>query len=186
MGKVTSELAPAQREWIERQRMFFVATAPGGQDGHVNCSPKGFDTFLVLDERTVAYLDFVGSGIETVAHLRDNGRMCVMFCAFEDKPKILRLHGTGDVVEPGDAEWSALRAGFPEDSRAAERCIIRLRVQRVADSCGYGVPLYDYQGERDEMTQWRDRKGTEGYAEYQRQKNAASIDGLTGLAWVNE
>ncbi|MCR9247348.1 MAG: pyridoxamine 5'-phosphate oxidase family protein [bacterium] len=186
MGSVASALSPAQQDWISQQKMFFVATAPLAAAGHVNCSPKGFDTFRILDEQTVAYLDFVGSGIETVAHLRENGRMCIMFCAFEGQARILRLHGRGEVIEPEHAEFAALRARFAPDSRAAERTVIRLRVERVSNSCGYGVPLYSFEGERDDMTAWRDRKGQVGSADYQRKKNAASIDGLAGLQWVQE
>lgn len=184
MGKVTTTLDERHRAFITAQKMFFVASAPGGTGGHVNCSPKGLDTFRIVDDATVAYLDFTGSGIETVAHVRDNGRLCVMFCAFDGSPMILRLHGEGDVVEPGDPEWRDLRAHFAGDPRAAERAIIRLRVARVAESCGFGVPLYDYRGEREQLTQWGDRKGESGVTEYQRAKNAASIDGLPGLAWV--
>ena len=148
MGNVSSALQDSHRAFLAAQKVFFVATAPSGAGGHVNCSPKGYDSFRIVDDTTVAYLDFVGSGIETVAHVRDNGRICVMFCAFEGKPKIVRLYGVGTVVEPGDAAWSQLRALFPDDSQAAERAIVQIRLTRVADSCGYGVPLYDFVGER--------------------------------------
>src|SRR5262245_33910425 len=126
MGDVFSEITPKLRAFIEAQRLFFIASAPAGPGGHVNLSPKGTDSFRVLDEHTVAYLDFVGSGVETIAHLRENGRVVAMFCAFEGPPKIVRLHGRGDVVEPQDAEFAALRARFPEVPGV--RAVIRIRV----------------------------------------------------------
>ena len=164
--------------------MFFVATAPAGASGRVNLSPKGTDSLRVLDARTIAYLDFVGSGVETIAHLRENGRITVMFCAFAGPPKIVRLHGRGDAVEPGDAEFTALRANFPD--ALGTRAVIRIRVERASDSCGYGVPLYAYEGERNAMGAWAEKKGPDEVVKYQREKNAASIDGLPGLRWVSE
>ncbi len=180
MGKSGDTITATHRAFIAQQQMFFVATAPLAADGLVNLSPKGLDgTFAVLDDTTVAYLDIVGSGIETVAHLQENGRICVMFCAFEGKPNILRLHGTGDVTLPGDAEYDALRRRFADV--AGERSIIRVRVKRVSDTCGFGVPLYDYTGQRTELTDWAQKQGPERLREYKAKKNAASLDGLPGL-----
>jgi len=150
----------------------------------VNLSPKGLDSFAILGPQGVAYLDVVGSGAETIAHLRENGRITVMFCAFAGPPKIVRLHGRGDTVEPGDAEFAALRANFPEALGA--RAVIRVRVERASDSCGYGVPLYGYEGERSAMGAWAEKKGPDGLVKYQREKNSASIDGLPGLRWVGK
>lgn len=180
MAKTFEGIDPKLRAFIDRQKMFFVATAPLTPDGHVNLSPKGLGgTFAVLDDRTIAYLDLTGSGVETIAHLRENGRICVMFCAFEGPPRIVRVHGTGDVVEPSDEEFESLRAHF--DDYPAVRSIIRVRASRISDSCGYGVPLYDYEGERDQLQRWADRKGDDGIVQYQRDNNAESLDGLPSL-----
>lgn len=183
MGSVASVLDDRLRAFVAAQKMFFVATAPSGDGGHVNCSPKGLDSFRVLDPATVAYLDFVGSGVETIAHLRDNGRICVMFCAFDGPPKILRLHGRGSVVEPVDPEFGALLARFEPRPRAAVRSIVTIVVARVAESCGYGVPLYRHEGEREQMTAWCEKKGEQGVLDYQRRKNVRSLDALPGLRW---
>ena len=172
------------RAFIESQKMFFVATAPSGDSGRVNLSPKGLDTFRVLDERTVAYLDFVGSGVETIAHLRENGRIVLMFCAFHGPPNIVRLHGRGEAVEPADPRFESLAAKFPP--APGVRSVIVAHVERASDSCGYGVPLYEYQGERTALGAWAEKKGADALAEYQKQKNAASIDGLPGLRWVSD
>lgn len=177
MGKTYDSLDPKLRGFIARQKMFFVATAPLGSEGHVNLSPKGLDgTFAVLDDHTIAYLDFIGSGVETIAHLRQNGRICVMFCAFDGPPRIVRIHGTGEVVEPSHEEFEALRSEF--DVYPGVRAIIRIRASRISDSCGYGVPLYRYEGERDQLQRWAERKGPEGLADYQRDNNLESLDGL--------
>jgi predicted pyridoxine 5'-phosphate oxidase superfamily flavin-nucleotide-binding protein len=184
MGKVHDVITEPLRAFIEAQRLFFVATAPSGPDGHVNASPKGLDSLRVVDERTVAYLDFVGSGVETIAHLRDNGRIVLMFCAFEGPPKIVRLHGRGEALEPGTPDFEALRPGFPAAVDGSVRSIIRVRVARVSDSCGYAVPLYRFEGDRRQLDDWATKKGPEKLAEYQEKNNAASIDGLPGLKWV--
>ena len=165
--------------FIARQHVFFVATAPLDADGHVNCSPKGLDTFAVLDPSTVAYLDLTGSGVETIAHLRENGRIVVMFCAFDGPPRIVRLHGRGEVVDAGHPEFATLRSRFPEYEGA--RSVIRVRVSRVSDSCGYGVPRLDYAGERTQLQAWARAKGPDGIVEYRAEKNVESIDRLPGL-----
>ena len=183
MGKVRDTIDEQAREFIEAQHVFFVATAPNDPGAHLNLSPKGLATFRVLGPRSVAYLDYPGSGVETIAHLRENGRIIVMFCAFAGSPKILRLHGRGRVAEPSDADFPALLVGFRAPA-APVRAVIVVDVERVSDSCGYGVPLYAYTGERDALFRWAEKKGEQGLAEYQLQKNARSIDGLPGLRWV--
>ena len=180
MAKTYDAIDGKLRAFIEQQKMFFVATAPLTPDGHVNLSPKGLaGTFAILDEQTIAYLDLTGSGVETIAHLRENGRVCAMFCAFEGPPRIVRVHGTGDVVEPHDQEFESLNAHF--DDYPGVRSIIRIRASRISDSCGYGVPLYDHKGERDQLQRWADRKGEDGIARYQRDNNTESLDGLPSL-----
>lgn len=171
------------RAFIEAQRVFFVATAPSAASGRVNLSPKGLDTLRVLDERSVAYLDFVGSGVETIAHLRENGRIVLMFCAFDGPPSIARLHGRGEAIEPGDARFESLVAKFPP--ARGVRSVIQVTVERASDSCGYGVPLFEYQGERSALGAWAEKKGPDGLLRYQEEKNAASIDGLPALRWVS-
>ncbi len=175
MGKVLPRITDGLRGFIERQHVFFVATAPLA-GGHVNLSPKGMDSFRVLDAATVAYLDNVGSGNETAAHVLENGRITVMFCAFEGPPLILRLYGIGRAVLPGDAEWATLAPRFP--ARAGARQILVVELSRVQTSCGEAVPHYAYQGERDELVRWAERKGADGLEAYQREKNVRSIDGL--------
>lgn len=183
MGKTYPGIDPKLVEWIEKQHLFFVATAPLADDGFVNCSPKGLDSFLVVDAHRVAYLDFNGSGVETIAHLRENGRIVIMFCALDGSPKIVRLHGQGRSVEAGDAEFDALRARFTTDNPV--RSIIVVDVTRVSDSCGFGVPVYDYVGERDALTRWAASKDEASLSEYQQAKNRHSLDGLPGLKSAN-
>lgn len=183
MGKTYPEIEPKLASWIGKQHLFFVATAPLADDGFVNCSPKGLDSFCVLDPHTVAYLDFNGSGVETIAHLRENGRIVIMFCALDGSPKIVRLHGQGRSVEPSDAEFAGLRAQFTTDNPV--RSIIVVDVTRISDSCGFGVPVYEYVGERDALTRWATSKDEAGIATYQQQKNRQSLDGLPGLKSAN-
>lgn len=187
MATVFDRIDEQQREWIAARELFFVATAPLAAEGRVNCSPKGpMGTFRVLDDHTVAYLDMVGSGAETVAHLRENGRIVVMFCAFEGPPRILRLHGRGEVVVAEDPRFEELyaRADFeaPHDIEAARRAVILVEVERIADACGYGVPLMSYEGERVHAEKWAEKKlrvgGESGIADYMAEKNVESIDGL--------
>jgi hypothetical protein len=189
MGRVYDRIDEHQRAWIARQPLFFVGTAPRSDDGHVNVSPKGpIGTLRVLDDHTVAYLDVVGSGAETIAHLRENGRIVVMLCAFEGPPRILRLHGRGEAFLPDDPEFPRLLARCEFDEPAAEparRAVIVVDVQRIADSCGYGVPLMRYEGSRPHQDAWAAKKlrvaGPDALADYQAEKNAASIDGLPAL-----
>jgi len=179
MGKAFETLDDDLRAFIARQYVCFVATAPLSADGHVNLSPKGLDTFRVLGPTTVAYLDLTGSGVETVAHLRENGRLTVMFCAFEGRPRILRLYGRGRVVEPRDSDWPAVAAEFP--AMPGVRSVVVLEVERIADSCGYGVPRFEFVADRPQLGDWCEKKGPEGVREYQARKNRVSIDGLPGL-----
>jgi hypothetical protein len=179
MGKLYESLAEV-RDFVLAQRLFFVASAPLSASGHVNLSPKGMDSFRIVGEREVAYLDYNGSGVETLAHLRENGRVVLMFCAFEGSPKIVRLWGKGRAVEPGDPEYAdSIRHFEPE---AMVRSVIRVEVERIGDACGFGVPRYEYVGDRDQLLLWSERKGEDGVRVYQGQKNRVSIDGLPGLA----
>ncbi|EWT00517.1 pyridoxamine 5'-phosphate oxidase [Intrasporangium oryzae NRRL B-24470] len=178
--KVHEAIDGRLRTFIEKQHVFFVATAPLAADGHVNLSPKGLGgTFAVLDEHTVAYLDLTGSGAETVAHLRENGRVTLLFCAFEGPPNIVRLHGTGRYLTPADTEFASHVGRF--DNHPGIRGIVVVDVARVSDSCGYAVPLMTYEGDRDLLTSWADNRGPDGIATYQRTRNASSIDGLPAL-----
>jgi hypothetical protein len=181
MGKVFDGIDERNADFIRAQHVFFVATAPLSGDGHVNLSPKGLEGLAILDEHTVAYLDFMGSGIETVAHVRENGRIVLMFCAFDGPPRILRLQGRAEVIEPGDAEWDALVGRFEAGEHRIARSVVRVHVDRVADSCGYGVPLYHYEGERSQLFDWAERKDDATLAGYRRDYNAKSLDGLPGL-----
>ena len=176
MAKVFSEMAPAHQEFIQKQQLFFVATAPLMTDGHVNLSPKGLNTFRILSPTRVAYLDLTGSGNETSAHLIENGRITLMFCSFDHQPLILRLYGSGTVVLPHEAHWSDIEPHF--EIMPGARQIIMVDVHRVQTSCGYGVPMYDYQGQRPTLPAWAQRKGSVNLAQYQREKGSTSIDGL--------
>jgi hypothetical protein len=182
MGKLYGHIDAGLQAFIEAQRVFFVATAPLEATGHINLSPKGLDTFRVLGANTVAYLDHVGSGAETIAHLNENCRIVVMLCAFDGAPRIVRLHGHGEVLEPRSAEYGRLRPLFADGPPA--RAIVLVTVDRISDSCGFGVPLYAFQNERSQLVAWADRKGVAGLMEYQAEKNATSIDGLPAVTWM--
>ena len=182
MARTYDALDVPLRAFIEAQQMFFVATAPLDAAAHVNLSPKGLDTFRILDGRTVAYLDHVGSGAETIAHLRENRRIVMMFCAFQGPPKVLRLHGRGEVLEQQDAGYAELRALFPPAPTG--RAIIRVALDRISDSCGFGVPLYAFDAQRTQLPRWAEHKGEAGLLEYQQAKNARSIDDLPALKWT--
>jgi pyridoxamine 5'-phosphate oxidase-like protein len=180
MAKLFEAIDDKLQAFIERQPMFFVGTAPSGDGGHINLSPKGgANLFRVTGPHGFAYVDLMGSGIETIAHLRENGRITVMFCAFEGKPKILRLYGHGRVVQADDPAFPALRERFAE--RHGVRSVIVVEVTRIADSCGYAVPLMAFESERDVLTGWHARRDDARLAAYQAEKNAASIDGLPAL-----
>lgn len=177
MAKVLAEIDQELAAWIAAQPLFFNATAPLSADGHINLSPRGLDTFRVLGPLEVAYLDFTGSGNESAAHVAENGRITLMFCAFSGAPRILRLYGSGEVIRPGDDGWDALREVFPADFPPA-RQIVRVNVERVQTSCGFGVPLMQFVGQREELVAWAEKKGPEGLRAYQASNNRVSIDGL--------
>lgn len=179
MGKVFEVIDDRLAAFMRAQHLFFVATAPLAADGLVNLSPKGLASFAILGPRQVAYLDFVGSGAETIAHARENGRIVFMFCAFEGPPKIVRLHGRARAVEPGDADFEELSASF--DTSLNTRAVIVTDVERISDSCGYGVPLLRFEGERDQLRLWAERKGADAIAAYQLENNLESLDGLPAL-----
>jgi len=167
---------PDLASWISNQGVFFVATAPLSTDGHVNLSPKGGDSFRVLGPMEVAYLDYTGSGAETAAHLRENGRVVIMFCAFEGSPRILRLHGKGTVITASDPQFTELVKRFPDN--LGTRAIVHVLVGRVATSCGYAVPVMKFIGHRDGLDKWASAKGPEKLKDYRVQNNPLSIDGL--------
>jgi hypothetical protein len=175
MGKVVASITPELRAFIESQPLFFVASAPLAGDGHVNLSPKGLDALRVLSPHAVAYADLTGSGNETAAHLRENGRITLMFCAFAGAPRILRLYGVGRAALPETPEWEALAGRFPP--HPGVRQIVVVDVARVQTACGFGVPLMDYVRQRDTLPRWAESKGEE-LVRYRREKNARSIDGL--------
>jgi hypothetical protein len=190
VGKVFDGIDERLERWIAAQPMFFVGTAPLDADGHVNVSPKGpIESLRVLDPCRVAYLDVVGSGAETIAHVRENGRIVIMLCAFQGPPRIVRLHGRGEVVVASDSGFDELLAscGFDDGEGAPEarRAIVTVTLDRIADSCGYGVPLMSYEGRREHFDLWVAKKlrvgGQDALLEYQREKNALSIDGLPAV-----
>lgn len=163
--------------------MFFVATAPSGDDGRVNLSPKGYDSFRILDETHVAYLDLMGSGAETIAHVKQNGRISFMFCAFEGKPNIVRFYGKGSVVLPGDDRWDEL-AGLFEDVRSTDavvRSVIVAEIDRTSNSCGYAVPFMDFVEARSKLMDYGEGRSDEANASYMAEHNAVSIDGIPAL-----
>jgi hypothetical protein len=178
MSKEIAEITPELADWIAQQKVFFVATAPLSANGHVNCSPKGGDSFRVLGPRLAAYQDYTGSGAETSAHLKENGRIVIMFCAFDGEPRISRLHGRGEILRPGMPDYPALAAKFPENP--GTRAIVRVTVTRISTSCGFAVPFFDFQKPRDTLDKYAVNKGPEGLVEYRKKKNARSIDGLPG------
>jgi hypothetical protein len=183
MGRMHEDIDADLRAFIEAQHVFFVATAPLAATGHVNISPKGLDTLRILDPRTLVYLDYVGSGVETIAHVRENRRVVIMLCAFQGPPNVVRLHGRGEVLEPQDPRYAELRELFAAEPPA--RAIILVSIERISDSCGFGVPLYGYEGERSQLSNWSTRKGDRGLIEYQETKNSTSIDGLPALRWTD-
>lgn len=181
MGKLYDKLDDKLQTFIEAQKMFFVATAPLSGDGHINLSPKGYDAFKVIDPLTVAYLDTGGSGIETQAHTDENGRITIMFCAFEGAPVILRLYGTGKATQWDEPGFADLLSHFPDFDKA--RAIFTIKLSRIQDSCGWGVPFYDFQGERDQLKRYLDnpKVTADDWAAKRRTANATSIDGLSGV-----
>jgi hypothetical protein len=184
MGKVYEGIAPDLIAWVKAQAVFFVGTAPLSGDGHVNISPKGLDTLRILGRTRVAYLDLTGSGAETIAHVRENGRIVLMFCAFSGPPKIVRFHGKAEIVTPRSTAWSELRGHF--DVHMGARAVIDVAVTRISDSCGYGVPTFGGATPREALDMWTEKRGASGLVAYRGQKNARSIDGLPAFGPEDE
>ena len=179
MGRVFDGIDDTLAAWIGKQPLWFVATAPLAADGRVNVSPRGHDSLSILGPHRLAWVDYTGSGVETIAHLRENGRICLMFCSFDTRPRIVRVHGTGRVALPGEADYDDVVARHPE--HPSTRAVIVVDVTRVSDSCGYGVPVMDLVGERDLLRLGAEKRGPDGLAAYRKEHNAHSIDGLPGL-----
>ena len=177
MAKVHPSITSELSEWIAIQPMFFMASAPLAEDSHINLSPRGLDSFHVLNENEIIVLDLTGSGNETAAHLAQNGRLTIMFCAFAGAPQILRLYGQGSVIRPGDEQWTEFRSHFGNELPGV-RQIFHQQVSRVQTSCGFGVPLMTLEAQRDLLPKWATVRGEDGIEKYQHDKNATSIDGL--------
>lgn len=180
MGKNYDTIDPSLKDFIAQQKMFFVATAPLAQDGLVNLSPKGLDSLRVLDDQTVAYADLTGSGVETIAHVKENGRIVLMFCAFEGPPNIVRLQGRGEVLEPNHDDFEQLRHRFPD--YPGLRSFIRIHCHRISDTCGFSVPRYEFVEQRSQLIDWAHQQGPAKIVKYRQTKNIQSLDGLPGLA----
>ena len=170
MGKFENSISVKLQKWIKKQKIFFVSTAPLSATGHINCSPKGLDSFRIIDDKTVVYEDLTGSGAETIAHVNENKRIVIMFCAFEGAPLIVRLN---------EEEFSTIQQLFTP--RSGVRAYIKINLTRVSDSCGYSVPLYEFKQDRDVLDKWFDRKGEDGLVQYQKENNQISLDGLKAL-----
>ena len=184
MAKLYENLDERLRNFIAKQKMLFVTSAPLAADGHVNISPKGFDSFRILDDTTVAYLDWFGRGVESIAHIKENGRFVIMFCSFDRAPLILRLHGKASAIEPTDKEWPELYPLFNETRLA--RSIIKLSIDRITDSCGWGVPMFEFQGDREQFEKYDEQKSDAELRKNQLKWNMESVDGLPGVnepAW---
>lgn len=179
MGRLYAEIDVSLRTWIEAQQLWFVATAPLAADGIVNVSPRGHDSFSVLGPRRVGWVDYTGSGVETIAHLRENGRICIMFASFDRRPRIVRLHGHGRVRMPGHPDYVEVTARHP--AHPGSRAVIMVDVERISDSCGFGVPVMELVEERDLLRRSAEKKGPAGLAAYRAEENSHSVDGLAGL-----
>ncbi|ALV47073.1 pyridoxamine 5'-phosphate oxidase [Arthrobacter alpinus] len=179
MAKIFDSIDEKLKTWIEEQPMWFVATAPLGADGHVNMSPRGHDSFSILAPHRVAWVDYTGSGVETISHIRENGRVCLMFNSFGSRPRIVRLHGRGSVYLPGEPSFEEVVALHPD--HPSTRAVIVVDVTRVSDSCGWGVPVMEMTGERELLRLQAEQKGVDGMSAYRQERNAKSIDGLPGL-----
>ncbi len=184
MGKTYDAISSELKDFISRQQMFFVATAPLAGDGLINLSPKGLDSLRVLDEQTVAYADLTGSGVETIAHVKENGRIVLMFCAFDGPPNIVRLQGRGEIIESADPEFDRLRRLFP--GYPGLRSFVRVHCDRISDSCGFAVPKYEFVEHRSQLISWAEQQGPDGVTRYQEGNNVSSLDGLPGLSSSTE
>lgn len=185
MAKVHHKIDRKLRHWIDKQPMFFLASAPLDPEGHINLSPRGLDSLRVTGDHEIAILDLTGSGNETAAHLAQNGRLTVMFCAFDSEPRILRLYGKGTVIQEGDSDWPQYRGLFDEGTPGV-RQIFRLVVKRVQTSCGFGVPMMQLESQRDLLTNWAEKRGENGIKKYQQENNVKSIDGLPAPGLADE
>ncbi|MDX6199055.1 MAG: hypothetical protein QOJ79_2206 [Actinomycetota bacterium] len=179
MGRTYDGIDDELAGWLQAQPLWFVGTAPLSADEHLNVSPRGHDTFSVLGSHRVAWVDYTGSGVETIAHIRENGRICLMFCSFDSRPRIVRLHGRATVALPGETAYDDVVARHPP--HPSTRAVVVVQVERVSDSCGFGVPVMELIGERDLLRRGAERRGPAGLAAYRAEKNAVSIDGLPGL-----
>lgn len=185
MGKLHNSIKPAHQAFIKNQHIFFIATSPLSKDGRVNLSPKGLDCFRVINESQVAYMDLISSGNETSAHTLENGRITIMFCSFDETPNILRLYGKGYAVLRDTPEWEIYSTHFT--IYPSTRQIIVANIDLVQTSCGFGVPMFEYKGERDIHFEWAEKKGEEGLRNYMLEKNLTSLDGLpTDLSAKNK
>ncbi|MBR8740617.1 pyridoxamine 5'-phosphate oxidase family protein [Nocardiopsis sp. MG754419] len=183
MGKIHDHISPRMARFLLEQPVFFVGSAPLDAEGHVNVSPKGMSgTFAILDEHRVAYLDYTGSGAETIAHVRENGRVVLMFCAFTGPPNIVRLHGRGRILTPTDPEFAPLRRRFPKERTLGQRSLVVVDVHRISDSCGFSVPLMEWTGDRDLLDRHHERHDPAYFDEYHRTRNATGIDGTPALS----
>jgi len=178
--KMYDEITKEQQEFIQKQKMFFVATAPISGEGHVNLSPKGYDSFSIIDENTVAFADLGGSGAETIAHLKENGRVTIMFNSYDSKPLILRLYGKGEAIIYGEDGFNELEMKLPKQE-CAIRSIIKIHVTKTQESCGWGVPLYDFKEERKVLKKYISKYTQEEWIERRKERNQNSIDGLAAL-----
>jgi hypothetical protein len=176
MSKQLSNIDSELGSWIEGQKIFFVATAPLSPDNHLNISPKGGDSFRVLGPMEVAYQDYTGSGAETAGHLRENGRIIIMFCAFEGAPKVVRLHGRGNLITSEHANYASLSRRFPQND--GTRAIVHIKLDRVSSSCGFSVPLFEYKSNRDNLDRWAEKQTADELIAYRAKKNQTTIDGL--------
>src|ERR1700747_3466816 len=179
MGKVYEVIDKRIQEWIVAQKVFFVATAPLSREGHINCAPKDGYSIRVLDNKTLFYLDLIGSGVETIAHIRENGRIIIMMCAFEGAPMIMRFHGRGEIIEKDHPDFAILVPLF--NSEIGIRSFIKIHLDRISDSCGFGVPVMEFKHHRKQLRTFNERNGEEKLAEYKIQHNSRSIDGLPGV-----
>ena len=179
MGKVHDTISDSIREWVQKQQMFFVASAPLTGEGHINCSPKAIDSLQITGPNSVVYQDLTGNGAETIAHVQENERILIMLCSFTGPPQIVRFHGKGTVHPIGSAGFAKFAELFPK--RIDCRAFISVDVTRIGTSCGYAVPLFDYVGQRDVLDKWAEKKGPEELVAYRQKKNRLSIDGLPAL-----
>lgn len=184
MGDLLESLTDKHIDWAMQQKVFFVSTAPLSESGHINCSPKGGECFVFPDNETFVYADYTGSGNETIAHVEENSRILIMFCSFEGLPRIMRLHGQGEVIFPGHSDFDSFRQKIPENPGL--RSFIKINISRASVSCGYSVPLYDFVDQRDVLDKWANVKGEDGLAEYRGAKNRVSIDGLPGYEQLRQ